>query len=138
MTLLLGLLLAVRLGLIRRELRRRVGWRVRPARELDPSKEDVAQFARQLGRARGAVQGRLLRPSAAVRVRLRSVGDGGLQYEMDAPRIGALVVERAMYRRAELERLGGVVAGGDVVPDVELLVRPMSPVEGGDEGWDEG
>lgn len=123
----------VRHGLIRRELAGRVSWRVRPSRELDPSREEVAQFARQLARARGAVRVRLLRPAAAVRVQLRSVGDGGMEYTLSAPRIGAGVIERAMYRRAELERLeGGRPMDEAVVPDVPLLggVEPV-PDEAG-------
>lgn len=123
---LLGLLLisGVRHGLIRRELRQRKGWLVMPARELDPSKEEVSQFALMLGRARGAVQARLLRPSAAVRIHLQSHADGQVRYLLAAPRVGGLVVERAMYRQVELRRLDDPSAVLDpeaLVPDADLL-----------------
>jgi hypothetical protein len=123
---LLGLLcLCVRAELIRRELAQRRRWLVEPARELDPSEQDVRHFAMQLGRARGSVQARMLKPSAGTRIVLQSIGDGQVRYVLETPRAGAGVLEGAMYRKVELRRAGdreepaGPPSG--LMPDVDLL-----------------
>lgn len=121
---------ALRSYFVRRELSRRVTWLVRPADEFNPSAEHIANFARQAQEARLAISASLLRPAAAIRVRLSSTGDGQMQYELSAPYSGRGVIEGSMYPKVELRRVDEVDPGSiGLTLDVETPAEARAALE---------
>lgn len=80
-----GCLLAVRLVVTRRALRRRVRIALVPADSFDPSPDAVVSFAAGLSRSRRAIRGLFGTPASAVRIRLDHDDRGWLRYMVELP-----------------------------------------------------
>lgn len=96
------LLAGLRVALTRRALRNRVGWVALPADEFDPALEDVSRFAFQLTRTRRAILGWFERPASAVRISLRSAGEGQMLYALEGPGHARSMLRSATYDRVQL------------------------------------
>lgn len=125
--------LTLREWMIRRALARRASWSVLAADEFDPGKEEVVRYALRLGRVHSRIRVHLLRPSAAIRLRLDSVPGGQMACVLVGPSDGALILRAAMFDQVELRDLSDdpaapasmpVIAG--VQPD-ERLLTPKEP-----------
>lgn len=95
---------AVRRWLEKRGLQTRIRLQMIPTKVFDPSSEEVLRVGDQLSRVRPSVHRLQPRSTAAVRIRLRSVGEGRVVTELEGPRRAESVMRQGTYAGVELRR----------------------------------